>query len=98
MGDRPFKKAQIDRIDNTKGYSPGNCRWVTPSVNARNKSSSKIWIVKGKTFTRLKDAAEYFGVSSQSIFRWCRGGEDNRYGVTFGPKQNCKVIKLYENS
>lgn len=32
MGDRP-KGMQIDRIDNNKGYSPDNCRWVTSKDN-----------------------------------------------------------------
>lgn len=28
----------LDRIDNTKGYQPGNVRWVTPKESASNRS------------------------------------------------------------
>jgi len=28
---------QIDRIDPTVGYEPGNCRWVTPSLQNANR-------------------------------------------------------------
>lgn len=31
----------IDRIDNDKGYSPDNCRWVDMKVQNNNKSNSK---------------------------------------------------------
>lgn len=31
---------QIDRRDNTLGYSPTNCRWVTARQNSRNRRNS----------------------------------------------------------
>ncbi len=32
----------IDRIKGNKGYTPGNCRWVTVAKNNRNKCSTKL--------------------------------------------------------
>lgn len=29
---------QIDRINNNKNYSPENCRWVTRSINSKNRN------------------------------------------------------------
>ncbi len=42
MGSRPGPKYQLDRIDNNKGYSPENCRWVTPAENIRNSRRCSI--------------------------------------------------------
>ena len=36
------KGLQLDRIDNNKGYSPDNCRFVTAKVNANNRSDTRI--------------------------------------------------------
>src|SRR5271168_1162172 len=38
MGERP-KGTTIDRIDGTKGYEPGNCRWAKIVIQNRNIKS-----------------------------------------------------------
>lgn len=46
-----YKKGlQIDRRDNAKGYSPDNCRWVTPIVNGNNKDNTTIVEYYGKGY------------------------------------------------
>lgn len=36
-----FHQCTIDRIDNDKGYSPGNCRWVDAKTQNNNKSNNR---------------------------------------------------------
>ena len=42
---------QIDRIDNSKGYSPENCRWVTAQENCNNKDNNIRITIKDETHT-----------------------------------------------
>lgn len=45
----------IDRIDNEKGYSPENCRWVTRAVQQNNTSRNRLVSFDGVT----KSVAEW---------------------------------------
>lgn len=37
----PYGQCTIDRINNDKGYSPDNCRWVDQKVQRNNRSDSR---------------------------------------------------------
>lgn len=41
IGERP-EGATLDRIDGSRGYEPGNCRWATWTEQARNRSNNKL--------------------------------------------------------
>lgn len=41
MGERP-DGTTLDRIENDKGYSKDNCRWVSREEQNRNRSSNKL--------------------------------------------------------
>lgn len=44
----------IDRIDNNKGYSPDNCRWVDIDTQIANRRNTKFVTYKGETKTLAK--------------------------------------------
>lgn len=48
MGVRP-EGLTLDRIDNTKGYSPENCRWASRKEQMNNRSVSRTITYNGET-------------------------------------------------
>jgi hypothetical protein len=84
---------QIDRIDNSKGYSKTNCRWVSPKENMANRSISMNFVVHGISYQSSSDAALTYGVTTITINAWCKGRiAKGRY---YPPKPNCYVEPVY---
>lgn len=53
---------QIDRINNNKGYSPDNCRWISVKENCRNRRSNVVVEYQGESVT-LIELAEKTNIS-----------------------------------
>lgn len=56
----------LDRIDNTKGYEPGNCRWATMAEQNRNRSHCVELTFQGRTMI-LRDWAIEIGISPNAL-------------------------------
>lgn len=66
-------KTSIDRIDNSKGYSPENCRWATNEIQGRNKRTNHLITAFGETST-MTEWAEKFGITHRTLsMRLARG-------------------------
>lgn len=44
VGLRPSPKHSLDRLDNERGYEPGNCAWKTPEEQRNNRRPHRPWI------------------------------------------------------
>lgn len=49
----------IDRIDNDKGYSPDNCRWVSVKTQSNNRSTNHFVIYKNRKQTLTQWCEEF---------------------------------------
>lgn len=74
----------IDRIDNYRGYSPDNCRWVTKEFNSAHQRTTHYVTVNGITHT---------------FPEWCEiiGLEESRLNHTYHRKGMPAAIKIIKD-
>lgn len=74
MGFRPSPEHQLDRRDNSLGYSKENCHWVTRTENARNKRTTVKVMYLGEE-KPLVEIAEILGIDYHALFYRFQKGE-----------------------
>ena len=73
MGKRPARLT-LERIDNSRGYEPGNCEWVTRKQQLNNRRGNVIVEYNGKTLT-LAQWAELLGLDYMNLwYKYRRAG------------------------
>ena len=72
MGDAPDGMS-IDRINNNKGYEPGNCRWATNIEQNNNTSRNRLITARGESMT-IAMWARKVGIKPNTICYCLRRG------------------------
>ncbi|QRM45359.1 hypothetical protein [Rhizobium sp. BG4] len=65
MGEQP-KGTLLGRLDKSRGYEPGNCRWMTKSASMRLSATSIALTIDGAAVP-LPDAAEGAGLLPRRV-------------------------------
>ena len=88
MGEKHSQDMMIDRIDNSRGYSPGNCQWADRTRQNSNKRSN-ILVTIGNNTRTVAEWARFKGVNEFTIYQRIRAGMDPVEAVT-KPVRPCK--------
>lgn len=66
VGYAPSPEHTIDRLDNTKGYEPGNVRWATDAEQNQNKGDNLVFVSGGRAMSKSEWGREFGLVENTS--------------------------------
>lgn len=89
IGPPPSQTMAIDRIDNNRGYEPGNVRWVTKKENQRNRRVNVSVEFAGRKMS-VAELAETIGMKDSVVRNRVKAGWtiEQIVGIPVGGKRN----------
>lgn len=81
VGEPPTPTATLDRVDNGRGYEPGNVRWAERHVQARNTRQNVQVTIDGVERC-LHDWCAHYNIAPGSVYRRIGKGESMISAIT----------------
>lgn len=78
---KKFSSTLLDRVDNDKGYSKENCRWVTSKESSLNRRATH-WIVYGGKKKSMTEWALLIGIKPTTLLDRLKGGWSKKRALT----------------
>lgn len=97
MGPRPSPAHTLERLDNSKGYSPSNCVWATRTAQSNNSRHNHLLTYKGRTFPMAEWARIYGLPDGRVILKRLNRGWPLKDALTLPLQANQQFRKMRDS-